>query len=211
MPLRAICRIWLIISVADIKIGASVIDSERLREAYALAAEAHQAGGIRCVCFPRNLDDPRSVACIGDVDVATEVNPSRGGKSEGIGPRAHRRFGQCRVEADHHGCVGVRHYEVAESVKDQVAGINQVLGVCGIPLRQRTPDEGSVSICAALLLATYRVELVRSVRVKGQALRLVEAGVQHHLGGAAQRNLRRGPQSGQEQIEDRFGLARRRK
>ena len=28
------------------------------------------------------------------------------------------------------------------------------------------PDEGSVSICAALLLATYRVELVRSVGLK---------------------------------------------
>ena len=74
------------VSVTNIKVGAGVIDGKRLREAYALAAEVQQAGRIRCIRLPGNLDDPRRAAGIGNVDVATEVEASRGGKSGRIGP-----------------------------------------------------------------------------------------------------------------------------
>ena len=70
------------VSVADVKVGAGVIDSEGLREAHALAAGVQNAWGIRCERFPGNLDDARGTAAISDVDVAAKVNSGRSRHSE---------------------------------------------------------------------------------------------------------------------------------
>src|SRR5580700_3411127 len=70
------------VSVTYIEIGAGVVDSERLREAYAVGAQIDHGGLVRRVeGFPGNHDDFRGVTSVGNVEVARKVNFGGSGHS----------------------------------------------------------------------------------------------------------------------------------